>query len=316
MMIEGDFGNINVQSIEICRDDLYERVWQEPMSRLAPQYGITDVGLKKICKKLSVPTPPQGYWVRLEHGYKDPITPLPKLKNGEPSSHTVSTAHPQNFSELSEEAEKLLAAESESAKSIAVLKKLTSSHPLVLKTREALSSSRVDKYGVLRSYGKGLLKFRVSPKQLPRALRIMDALVKGFETRGFPVSHKGEIEQRTYTEILGEKIRFSINEKVNQLEHIPTEKEKKEKERHSWERIPKWDFIPSGVLSLVIENWLPRGLRKTWSDGKSKDLEEWLNDFVVGAIKVADSLKKDRLDREEQQRQWQEELRKRDYAVD
>jgi hypothetical protein len=134
----------------------------------------------------------------------------------------------------------------------------------------------------------------------------------GVEERVFPILFRDEIEQRTYTEILGEKIRFTINGKVHQVEHIPTENEIKDQERHTWMRPPKWDFVPSGVLSLVIENWLPRGLRKTWSDGKSKGLEEMLNDFVVGAIKVADSLKQDRLEREERQRLWQEELRKRE----
>ena len=49
------------ESITISRNELYEQVWKEPVSRLAPKYGISDVGLKKICRKLNVPTPPLGY---------------------------------------------------------------------------------------------------------------------------------------------------------------------------------------------------------------------------------------------------------------
>jgi hypothetical protein len=48
------------ETITVNRNELYEQVWSEPVSRLAPKYGISDVGLKKICKKLNVPTPPLG----------------------------------------------------------------------------------------------------------------------------------------------------------------------------------------------------------------------------------------------------------------
>ena len=44
------------RSITVNRNELYEQVWSEPVSRLAPKYGIPDVGLKKICRKLNVPT--------------------------------------------------------------------------------------------------------------------------------------------------------------------------------------------------------------------------------------------------------------------
>ena len=46
------------KTITIHRDTLYNKVWEIPVSRLAPEFGISDVGLKKICIKLNVPTPP------------------------------------------------------------------------------------------------------------------------------------------------------------------------------------------------------------------------------------------------------------------
>jgi hypothetical protein len=49
------------RSITINRNELYEQVWNEPVSRETPKYGISDVGLKKICRKDNVPTPPLGY---------------------------------------------------------------------------------------------------------------------------------------------------------------------------------------------------------------------------------------------------------------
>lgn len=56
------------REIKIERKQLHKQVWSKPMSKLAKDYGISDVGLKKICKKLNVPTPPRGYWARIYGG--------------------------------------------------------------------------------------------------------------------------------------------------------------------------------------------------------------------------------------------------------
>ena len=39
-------------------------VWEEALSKLAPKLGLSDVGLRKICKRHNIPLPPQGYWAR------------------------------------------------------------------------------------------------------------------------------------------------------------------------------------------------------------------------------------------------------------
>jgi len=38
------------QTIRFTREQLYEKVWSKPMSSLAKEWGISDVGLAKICK--------------------------------------------------------------------------------------------------------------------------------------------------------------------------------------------------------------------------------------------------------------------------
>jgi hypothetical protein len=47
--------------IEVTRQALYDQVWSTPMTKLAKEYGISDVALAKICKKLNVPYPQRGY---------------------------------------------------------------------------------------------------------------------------------------------------------------------------------------------------------------------------------------------------------------
>lgn len=48
----------------ITREDLYRLVWEKPMNKLAKEFGLSDVGLAKICTRLGVPRPPQGYWIK------------------------------------------------------------------------------------------------------------------------------------------------------------------------------------------------------------------------------------------------------------
>lgn len=61
----------------IRRADLYRQVWKTPLTKLCQEYGLSDNGLRKICRSLSVPTPPAGYWVRLEAGKPVTMPPLP-----------------------------------------------------------------------------------------------------------------------------------------------------------------------------------------------------------------------------------------------
>jgi len=44
----------------LSRQQLFELVWSVPMSRLAPRYGMSDVGLKKLCGRHGIPTPGLG----------------------------------------------------------------------------------------------------------------------------------------------------------------------------------------------------------------------------------------------------------------
>jgi hypothetical protein len=48
------------------RKQLYELVWSKPMTQLAKEFGLSDNGLRKICKKYDIPLPNMGHWQKLE----------------------------------------------------------------------------------------------------------------------------------------------------------------------------------------------------------------------------------------------------------
>lgn len=67
----------------VTREVLFERVWTRPITQLAEEYGLSDVGLAKNCRRMEVPRPPRGYWQKLKAGREIPKPKLPPLsRNG------------------------------------------------------------------------------------------------------------------------------------------------------------------------------------------------------------------------------------------
>ena len=54
--------------VTVSRRELYRQVWSTAMTRLAKKYGLSDVGLAKICRKHDVPRPARGYWAKKQYG--------------------------------------------------------------------------------------------------------------------------------------------------------------------------------------------------------------------------------------------------------
>ena len=67
--------------MEKSRVELFELVWAKPMTHLAKELGLSDVGLRKICVKFGIPLPQRGYWARLQVGKQDPRPELPFENN-------------------------------------------------------------------------------------------------------------------------------------------------------------------------------------------------------------------------------------------
>jgi hypothetical protein len=62
------------------REKLYAEVWSEPIQHVAKRYGVSDVALAKVCRKLNIPRPGRGYWAIKAAGKRAPRQPaLPEL---------------------------------------------------------------------------------------------------------------------------------------------------------------------------------------------------------------------------------------------
>jgi integrase len=52
----------------ISRQELYDLVWSDPITALADRFGISDVGLAKVCRRSDIPVPPRGFWAMVAAG--------------------------------------------------------------------------------------------------------------------------------------------------------------------------------------------------------------------------------------------------------
>jgi len=52
----------------MTRAELYELIWNEPMTRVAARLGVSNVALRRICDRNDIPRPRPGHWSKLAYG--------------------------------------------------------------------------------------------------------------------------------------------------------------------------------------------------------------------------------------------------------
>jgi hypothetical protein len=314
----------------VTREELYDQVWREPMTRLAKRYGVSDVALGKTCRKLNVPVPPRGHWAKLQHGKPSPRTPLPPAH---PKAAQVAdiTASPRvGTTKVEPVVAAAIEAEGRPENRVVVAERLTNPHPTVRATAAALAGAQVDAYGMITprflpeaARDPAPLSIRVGPAMRVRALRVADALLKALDARGHkldpgtrPDPRQGGRGRAPAVIVEGERITFLIEEKADRHDHVPTAAELAEMKRWSWRTPPKWDYVPSGKLSLRIDVgiYLADRIRKRWSDGRGGAIGDNLNEIIVAFVEVGAALRRHREEEARKEAERQERARQRQEA--
>ena len=289
-----------INKIEVTRPQLYDEVWSEPISKLSKKYGLSDVGLAKVCKRNNIPRPPAGYWAKVASGHKVKNQPLPKMPDEKPIQFHISTKRiSKEDPALSNEVETLIAFEKRAENRIIVPEKLLNPLPCITTVRDELLSSKTWRDGLLHTETSP--QIWVTKPMIPRALLVMDTLLKALESRGY--APEG---------IFGEPFSFGLYE---QLQSQRTDRAIAAD--HGWGK-PKgysasdYERIPSGKLRIEIitkYSFGINGLRCKWVDGKKKRIEDCLNDFICELITWAAFERDKKLANERLQRECEERER-------
>lgn len=283
----------------INRKELYKKIWETPITRLSKEYGLSDVGFAKICKKHNIPRPPRGYWARKAAGYRVKQLPLP------PRENVTIEINPNPYSQNANRNKELVARMTSSKQSdeepIVVPDRLSSPHPLTKQSSEILYGRQSDTEGLVHPPKKGCLDISVSKASLRRSLRIMDTIIKTLEKQSYEVFlSKGN----TKAKILEVFISFKIYEKVAIKKRRPGKHNLDGRYQFGHSSFTE-ERVPSGNLCLTIheaEDFYIYGCQQNWNDGKKSKLENRINSFIDGLVTVAIAkLERDK-EREEEER--------------
>ena len=200
------------------RQKLYDEVWDRPMVKVAKQYGISDVAVKKWCKKLKIPTPGPGYWAKVQHGKKVKQTPLPDISEDELRRFMfrfpLREAERTNSEDVAEELPEI-ASERLPENRIQVPINSKSHHPMVVQAIEAAAAVEPNKQGIVNVSGPGLVPIRVAPMNLTRAYRILTATLNAISDRGHGLSIGTDEHRKVYVTVNGELMSLEIEEAVD-----------------------------------------------------------------------------------------------------
>ena len=301
--------------ISVKRSGLYNQVWAEPMTNVAKKYGLNDSGLRKICWRYNVPVPETGPWAKTAHGSD---MKAPPLRNPDHDPSIEIYPHCAGLEIADEEqwrkAQILIADEDVEKNLIVILPHLQDPDPLIARTEKSLRSSAADLNGICHPKAKNSLDAHVSKQGIDRAMRIMDGLVKAAYKRGFSISTASADSVHTTVEILGEKVRFNLEELLDRKEKDYSAEELQQRKQYpTLYRSPVYVYFPNGKLRLQIDNshYNMDGLRQTWADGKEQRLEDCLNSFVIGLVRASVAERNTKIERDRQQREMREAEKRR-----
>lgn len=263
--------------LKLTREELYRKVWSTPAHRLKEELGISDVMIGKICKQNGIPKPPLGYWARVAAGQQIRTPPLPKAKKGQDEYVYIRKRPPDPYESLKATAKRM----SGTFEKVSIPQRLGCRvHPLVEATRNGLREARASLYGRLTPPpGYEGMDIRVSKKQLPRALRIMQGLLGVLEAHGYKVTSIKENYRNEMTTLIdGQPVYFQMTEYVQQVERPPSTAAAR---YGSWGS--RMEYFPRGRLKFVLEDYRTHSPRASWGDTNQNSLEDKLH-LVVKAI--------------------------------
>jgi hypothetical protein len=273
------------------REELYAEVWEQPLVKIAPKYGISAVMLGKICRQLLIPVPGRGYWAKKQYGKPVRRLPLPEGKNlptlyrstVQPAARVEKVPEP---TPTDAEYSRIIEMESRTLSSPAQSK----THKLVIATRRCFQYAKPDSRGLLEPrFDQSCLDIRVSPAALDRALGVMNTIILTLEAEGFSVTLQSG-KHGTGAQIFGHRVNFAIVEKVRQ-------KARREVKEHSWTRV-LIDYEPRGTLEFHAGDY---SYGRKILDGKEGQMEDLLPKCVGALLREG----RDCIAQAEQAKQWE-----------
>lgn len=165
----------------VSREELYDQVWAEPMSKVVVRYSVSTNYLSRICKRMNVPRPGRGYWAKHKVGDAPPAPPLPNARPG----NELEWVPNRGFSgrELKDPKPPGNRTRRKTRRRV----DHPETHPLVAEAKEHFKKGRLDHNGYFKPNKKLIADIFASPAGHARALEAADELYLTLEDAGYQV---------------------------------------------------------------------------------------------------------------------------------
>ena len=279
----------------VDRETLYREVWTSPVTDVAPRYGLSDVGLVKICHKLAIPVPSRGYWAKVRAGRLMKIPPLPVQKE---NAREDTGLRPLDEEQIATRALVKSAVDTvrESRRKVStspdnpLSETVREAHPLLQATAARLRrNGGWDEETRIRCAPKEVLDLAVTGESLERAIELMTTLLDALQPLGFDVrvnksAGKTELIQN------GTILSLRMWEKIDRKPHVVTAAEQRKQDQYysashrgprlDYPHIPQFDYVPTGRLTITVGGWGGRN----WNDTLRSRLESRIDEVVGGIV--------------------------------
>jgi hypothetical protein len=213
-----------MSSITLTREQLYERVWSQPMIKVAADLGLSDVAVKKMCRRMQVPAPPRGYWARIAAGQKLRKPALAKIADIAPVR-----IDPVLNAQRREKADRLATAQAlmtpiELPENLSI----TQLHPQARAVHGALKKAKPDHHGRVETPIGDFPNVDVGVANIDRVSRVLHVIFSELESRGIILKPVSVYDRKRLGFVRGiDEAAIMIEEPIATIKREPTPEERR-----------------------------------------------------------------------------------------
>jgi len=283
------------KSQSLSPSELYDLVWSKPMTVLAKEFGISDQGLAKICRRNDIPTPERGYWAKLQAGKQVHAQPLSRQLRDSKAKITIRATEPKPKLKPVPKPEKPT-----DYASVEIPADLNRLHPVVarwVKDHEAEQAKRQKE----NRRSRNDIWFR--PRELPDLtekdlyrFRVTNAFLQAAGEAGIRILG-GKVNGTLNISVSGENFEIKIVQKMRQVLRRAPEDE-------NWTAYPEHHnsaLSPTGHLRFAIFTYFGGSHTNEWVESAKMPAEQMIPHFIEQILEAA-SISKEWHNRLEEQR--------------